>query len=129
MDRSVVAAPIEVRHAARAATSRPGRRTFTFLHLADPDLAGHRSGWMSAPYLRAVRRADRALGRVLAVLRADADLRATTTVVLTADHGGAGAFPRGPALASSYTVPFVVWGPGVPRGEPLRPGPGAPGPG
>ncbi|GAA1910352.1 hypothetical protein GCM10009737_09700 [Nocardioides lentus] len=117
VDRSVVAAPIEVlaRRASRDVAT--GRRTFTFLHLADPDLAGHRSGWMSAPYLRAVRRADRALGRVLAVLRADADLRATTTVVLTADHGGAGRSHEDPALASSYTVPFVVWGPGVPRGD------------
>jgi predicted AlkP superfamily pyrophosphatase or phosphodiesterase len=53
-----------------------------FVHLPDTDLAGHASGWMSAPYLEKVADADRAVGRMLAAFPPE------TTVILSADHGG-----------------------------------------
>lgn len=90
-------------------------RDFTFLHLSLPDAAGHEHRGMSAAYLDAVRRTDRLLGRVLNAAAAESGL----TVILTADHG----FARGTTshsrrtLRANYTVPFLVWGPGVTPGD------------
>jgi predicted AlkP superfamily pyrophosphatase or phosphodiesterase len=94
------------------------RRTFTFLHLSAPDVAGHAHGWMSAPYLDAVREVDRLLGTLLdAVDRAPGG--GSLAVVLTADHGGQGPGHGDPAVPADYTVPFFVRAPGVPGGTDL----------
>ena len=91
----------------------------SFVHLAEPDTAGHASGFMSTAYLGAVRAADRQIGRVLSAVRADDDLRDRVAVVLTADHGGLGGSHSDASRAADYTVPFVVWGPGVAPGADL----------
>lgn len=91
----------------------------SFLHLAYPDLAGHRHGFMSEEYLAAVRRTDRQVGRVLDAIAERRHLRRHTVVVLTADHGGLGAGHSDPNAPADYTVPFMVWGAGVARGADL----------
>lgn len=92
------------------------QRTFTFLHLSAPDVVGHAHGWMSAPYLDAVREVDRLLGELLdAVDHAGPSM----AVILTADHGGQGPGHGDPTLAADYTVPFFVRAPGVPGGTDL----------
>ncbi len=53
-------------------------------YLIAPDLAGHDHGWGSEPYLAALGRADRALGRLMAAGRNDDSL------IVTTDHGGLG---------------------------------------
>ena len=55
-----------------------------FVHLPDTDLAGHKNGWMSAPYMAALARADAALARLVAAAPP------STTFIVTADHGGHG---------------------------------------
>ncbi len=89
------------------------QRAFTFLHLSLPDVAGHASGFMSGPYLDAVRRVDRLLGGLLATIEADAGLSRDLVVVLTADHGGDGASHSDARSPENYRVPFFVWGPGI----------------
>ena len=42
-------------------TATEGKPSLFFIHLADPDLAGHQTGWMSKSYLQAV---DPAIGRL-----------------------------------------------------------------
>lgn len=91
----------------------------SFLHLAYPDRAGHRHGFMSGRYLRAVRRTDHQLGRILDTIAARARLRRHVTVVLTADHGGLGSGHSDPRDPADFTVPFMVWGRGVARGADL----------
>lgn len=95
------------------------RRAFTFLHLSAPDVAGHAHGWMSRPYLDAVREADRALGRLLDAADADPGLSSGLAVLLTSDHGGRGPTHTDPTRPADYTVPFLVRGPGVPAGADL----------
>lgn len=94
-------------------------RALRFVHLADPDVAGHHHGFLGPDYLDAVRRVDAQVGRLLAALEPDPAL-AGTTVVLTADHGGRGR--SGHAQADrrvNHRVPFVVWGAGVAPGGDL----------
>lgn len=92
---------------------------YTFLHIRDPDSAGHAYGWRLwswHPYTRAVRRSDRYIGRVLAAIEADPELAGHTALVVTADHGGSG-HHHGAGDPEHYTVPFYVWAPGVPAGD------------
>jgi predicted AlkP superfamily pyrophosphatase or phosphodiesterase len=92
---------------------------FSFVHLAQPDQAGHASGFMSPTYLSAVKAADEQIGRILDTVRGDRALRARTTVVLTADHGGKGSTHADMTRRADYRVPFLAWGAGVAKGVDL----------
>ncbi len=95
------------------------RRAFTLVHLSGPDVVGHAEGFLSPAHLDAVAGADRQVGRLLRAIQARPRLRDHLTVVLTADHGGAGDGHADPAKRVNYTVPFVVWGAGVAAGGDL----------
>ena len=90
------------------ATSRPNQ---LFVHVAEPDYAGHASGWMGARYAAAVARADSALARVVAA--ADGAFGGGEyTLMVTADHGGH-AHGHGSASVADVTIPWLVWGEGT----------------
>lgn len=93
----------------------------SFVHIAYPDRAGHEYGWMSSPYLTAVRQADEQVGRILDAIATNPHLRAHTNVILTADHGGMPGSDNHSVRTdpANYTVPFMVWGVGVPAGTDL----------
>lgn len=94
-------------------------REFTFVHLSGPDLAGHRSGWMTPAYLRAVRAADALVGQILTTISGDPDLSPSTVVLLTADHGGLGHGHAAKLKYADYRIPFIAWGAGVAQGSDL----------
>jgi predicted AlkP superfamily pyrophosphatase or phosphodiesterase len=106
-----------------------GRRTMTdvenylersapnllFVHLADPDAAGHASGWMSERYGRAVIAADQAVTRLVAA--ADRSYGAGNyTLIVTADHGGHDR-DHGSHDPRDVTIPWIAWGKGVRAGD------------
>jgi arylsulfatase A-like enzyme len=94
------------------------RPNLTFVHLSDPDGAGHRHGWMTEAYGRAVAATDVAINRLLSV--ADTTFGdGNYTVIVTADHGGHG-YDHGSNDSRDVTIPWIAWGRGV------RPGPLAP---
>ena len=100
---------------------RTNPATFSFLHVARPDEVGHDHDWMESHYLRAVEKTDRLIGTVLETIARDPKLRASTVVLLTADHGGrldreGHADVTDPA---NYRIPFLAWGAGIPAGEDL----------
>jgi predicted AlkP superfamily pyrophosphatase or phosphodiesterase len=86
-----------------------------FVHLADPDRAGHGSGWMSADYGRAVSESDAAVQRLLAAAEV-AFGAGNYTFIVTADHGGHER-DHGTADARDMTIPWIAWGRGVRVGE------------
>jgi predicted AlkP superfamily pyrophosphatase or phosphodiesterase len=55
------------------------------VYVNDCDVAGHRHGWMSPPYLRAAALADDAVGALAPMAQAPG-----TLLLVTADHGGGG---------------------------------------
>jgi len=92
--------------ATRAASEALAGFDLMFVHLPQTDLTGHAQGWMSGAYLDAIANADRAVGRVLAVLPAG------TTVIVTADHGGHD-WNHGTNQATDMRIPWVIAGPHV----------------
>lgn len=92
---------------------------YSFLHLTDPDSTGHSAGWGTAAWSNTVRQVDRQLGRILAAIQSNPSLSNHTAVLLSADHGGGGFTARNhtePEYLTNYTIPFFVWGPGIPAG-------------
>lgn len=85
-----------------------------FVHLSDVDSAGHRSGWMSDDYGRAVKRADRALDRLL-TLAAGTFGAGNFAAIVTADHGGHDN-DHGSDDPRDVTIPWIAWGKGVKPG-------------
>jgi predicted AlkP superfamily pyrophosphatase or phosphodiesterase len=86
-----------------------------FVHLTDPDAAGHSYGWMSAQYGRGVLRADAALKRLMKAAD-DAYGEGKYTLIVTADHGGNGK-DHGSDNPLDVTIPWIAWGRGVAPGE------------
>jgi hypothetical protein len=95
---------------------------YVFLHLADPDAAGHAYGWDVTPgsqYCNTIQAMDNLLGAVFALVDGQPALSGHTAIILTADHGGLNNGHSDPMLPEDYTVPFYVWGPGVMPGADL----------
>jgi VCBS repeat-containing protein len=97
-------------------TSDP--QQYSFIHFRDPDTAGHASGWMSSSYLAAVRTVDSYLGQIF-TRALSAPFAGKTAIIVTADHGGTGTVHDVASTATNYTIPLMVWGPGIPAGEDL----------
>ena len=90
------------------------RPNLLFVHIGEPDYAGHGFGWMSFAYGWAVHHADGAVD-VLLKAAEDAFGAGNFTVVVTADHGGhnrghGGDDPR------DMTIPWIAWGKGIASG-------------
>lgn len=90
------------------------RFALTFVHIREPDLAGHGHGWMGPEYLDAVAVADRAVGSLVETLRQAGRLD-QTAIIVTADHGGSGK-NHGAVKPENTTIPWICVGPGVPAG-------------
>jgi arylsulfatase A-like enzyme len=82
-----------------------------FVHLPGVDNAGHARGWGTPEQLAAVETADATLGGLLRALEA-AGLREQTTLIVTADHGGAGRTHLADDPRSRH-IPWIITGPGV----------------
>ncbi|MEA3361206.1 MAG: alkaline phosphatase family protein [Thermodesulfobacteriota bacterium] len=84
---------------------------FCFIYFEGTDIAGHRSGFMSASYLDAIETADTALGIILNELER-ANLSDCYSIILHSDHGGINNhhLENTPEV---MTIPWIAVGPGV----------------
>src|SRR5262249_30870335 len=82
-----------------------------FLGLGDPDEYAHRGDY--ARYLNAIREADNALGRLMAILDHSAERGKNTYVVVTADHGRARDFRNHGKMPEAARVWMVASGPRI----------------
>ena len=90
------------------------RPNVLFVHLTDPDAAGHSNGWMTAAYGRSVLRADDAMSRLMTVA-AQAFGDGNFSIIATADHGGHDT-NHGSDDPRDVTIPWIAWGRGVKPG-------------
>ena len=98
---------------------------FTFLHITDPDIAGHSSGWtttVGGGYRDSIITVDGYLGSILDAIEANPALAGKVAILLTADHGGGGAtlFSHTDATQpGNFTIPFFLSAPGLAGGSDL----------
>jgi hypothetical protein len=90
-----------------------------FIHFGSPDDRGHRYGWMSDSYLKALRQGDEALGLLLAALD-QYGIRDSTLIIVTSDHGGHDRGHVGTVIEDLW-IPWVAYGAGVQPGELTNP--------
>jgi predicted AlkP superfamily pyrophosphatase or phosphodiesterase len=91
------------------------RPNLLFVHLSDPDAAGHKHGWMTPEYGKAVRTADVAIGRLIGAL--DRTYGAGNfSLIVTADHGGHDT-NHGSDDPRDVMIPWIAWGRGVKPGQ------------
>jgi len=106
--------------ARRVAAAALGRLRFVpdglvIVYVNDCDRAGHASGWMSEPYLHAVREIDVAVGRLRACV-------ADSLLLVLADHGGGGVEARDHDTPHPINdrIPLILAGPRIRRRHVLR---------
>lgn len=86
----------------------------TFVHIKEPDSAGHGAGWMSEAYLEAVRKADEGVAAIVEAVRKSGRWE-KTAILVTSDHGGSGR-GHGDDTPENRTIPWICVGPRVKRG-------------
>ena len=77
-----------------------------FIHFADADSAGHRSGWGSPQQLETFAKSDAALDVVLEAI-SQAGIADQSVVIVTADHGGHG-HTHGSKNPEDMEIPWVA---------------------
>ena len=94
---------------------------YSFFHIRYPDSAGHGDDWGSSEYRDAVEESDDVLDAIVDAIRGNAEWRDNTAIIVVADHGGENGNDshHDRELADNYTIPFVVWAPGVDAGGDL----------
>ncbi len=103
--------------AAQVAQIKPN---LCFIHFADPDVAGHKSGANSPEKMLALADCDAALKTIKDAIAA-AGMADSSVIILTADHGshdiknkeGKTVGTHGAATSDDVTIPWIAWGKGV----------------
>lgn len=88
------------------------RPDFAFLYLGYSDAAGHDHGWMSEPYMEAVKESWDCIHQVLSSLPEE------YAVIITADHGGHDR-SHGSDCLEDMTIPLFLFGKGIPGNKEL----------
>jgi len=90
-----------------------GKPDLFFVHFPEPDVMAHQRGWGSREHMEVIARTDRCIGELLAKIDP-----ASTVVLITADHGGAG-YTHGANDPRSAHIPWIIQGPGIQEGMDL----------
>jgi arylsulfatase A-like enzyme len=91
------------------------KRGVLFMHFADPDSSGHRVGWMTDDYVRAVHAADHCLEQVMNAIE-EGGRMSRTLLLVTSDHGGHGR-SHGTRMEVDQRIPWFAWGASTRRGR------------
>lgn len=84
------------------------RPALLFVHVADPDDAGHRWGWMGPAYLQVIAEIPALVERLLRAL-GESGAPAESLLLVTADHGGHGR-RHGTSRPEDVTIPWLAFG-------------------
>lgn len=84
---------------------------FTFIHLDEPDHTGHKQGFDSPEYYKAVEHMDSLIGEVLASLEEN-NMMKETIIIFTSDHGGNRKSHGGKTL-EEVVIPWIACGKGI----------------
>jgi predicted AlkP superfamily pyrophosphatase or phosphodiesterase len=80
----------------------------TLLHFPEPDLTGHKNGWMTEEYFISLKKVDTAIGKVIETIHETGTYN-NTLIVITSDHGGKGKNHQGPD-EENIKIPWITLG-------------------
>lgn len=86
---------------------------FIFLYIGAVDEIGHRSGWMSNPYLKQIEFADELLADVMKALPLNSH------ILIEADHGGHDR-DHGTDMPEDMIIPWMIWGRCIRKGHVIQ---------
>ena len=84
---------------------------FLFVHFDHVDHAGHKYGYMTEEYRKAVFKADKITGEVIKALK-DADIYEQSIIIITSDHGGINK-GHGGNTREEIEIPWIISGAGI----------------
>lgn len=84
---------------------------FTFIHIDEPDGAGHNIGHDTSAYYDALSHVDKLIGQILVSID-EAGIAEKTVVMIVSDHGGIDKGHGGKSL-QEVEIPFIIKGPGI----------------
>ena len=84
---------------------------YTFIHMSQPDAAGHSNQWGSTVWQQAVQASDDHLGNIFAAIESSDAMNGRTAIILTSDHGGIGTNHADESQIANFRIPFFAWGP------------------
>ena len=83
----------------------------TFIHLSEPDHAGHEIGHDTPTYYKAVEKIDALVGRIIDTLEKQ-KMMGETIILFSSDHGGINKGHGGKTLLE-VEIPWIVYGKGI----------------
>ncbi len=86
----------------------------TLIHFPEPDKTGHREGWESKDYLKALEVVDASIGLILSEIE-EIGLLKDTLIVVTSDHGGLHKSHAEPH-PKVVEIPWIAFGSRIKRG-------------
>ncbi len=92
---------------------------FTYAELSSLDKVGRKFGFGSERYTKFVGKVGRMVGRTMGSIEASRKLAGRTLLVVAGTNGGVDGAARDSGRDGNYTVPLMVWGPGVVAGADL----------
>jgi predicted AlkP superfamily pyrophosphatase or phosphodiesterase len=107
--------PSQVVASNAAAWIKQHKPRLAFVHFADPDTAGHASGWGSPEQKESLKVTDQALWQVWRAIE-EAGIADSSVLLISADHGGHDK-THGLNIPDDMLIPWVAWGHGVKKGN------------
>lgn len=90
------------------------RFDYSFVHFANPDTAGHVSGWGSLDWNQSVLEVNGYIQRIIDMVNTDPILNNNTAIIITADHGGQERNHADTEDLDVVAIPFMLLAPGLP---------------
>ncbi len=90
----------------------------TLIHFPEPDISGHKYGWMSKKYLIALNKVDKSISQIIKTME-DHNLLKDILFIITADHGGVDkAHELDDPLVK--TIPWIAYGSGIKKNHKIE---------
>jgi predicted AlkP superfamily pyrophosphatase or phosphodiesterase len=101
---------------------REGLPDFVFIHFSGTDRVGHKKGWditPGSPYMKELQELNQDLKDILNKVSSDLQLKNSTIIIVTTDHGGQGLNHSDKTDSRDFTIPLIIWGKHVAKGVDL----------
>ncbi|NIP38335.1 MAG: sulfatase-like hydrolase/transferase [Candidatus Dadabacteria bacterium] len=97
---------------------KTNRNKINFIHYPEPDLSGHRNGWMTEKYLESLRSVDKEIEKLLGLIRTEMAEK-ESLLIITADHGGTEK-THGTRSKEHMTIPWIAYGNSVKKNHKIK---------